>query len=99
MIDPNHKGALNNLGVIRFQAGDCKQARMFFAQALTQAPYDAKTYYLLAKTFLAESNRPAETFRRERLLWVTSNRHPTHHEDPLPLALCRTSCGRRPLAL
>ena len=34
-----------------------------------------------------EARRVAETFRRERLLWVTSNRHATHTEDPLPLAL------------
>lgn len=46
-----------------------------------------------------EGTRQAETFRRERLLWVTSNRHPTHHEDPLPLALGRTSCGWRRFAL
>jgi DNA-binding transcriptional LysR family regulator len=38
-------------------------------------------------------NRPAETFRRERLLWVTSNRHSTHAEEPLPLALGRPSCA------
>jgi hypothetical protein len=67
-IDPNHKGALNNLGVIRFQAGDFKEARMFFEQALTQAPRDAKTYYLLAKTFLAESNRPAATSAIEKAI-------------------------------
>jgi DNA-binding transcriptional LysR family regulator len=42
-----------------------------------------------------ESNRPAEIFRRERLLWVTSNRHSTHLEDRLPLALGRPSCSWR----
>src|SRR5205823_10465315 len=36
--------------------------------------------------------RPAETFRRERLLWVTSYRHPTHLEERLPLALGRPTC-------
>src|SRR5260370_3616802 len=39
-----------------------------------------------------ESKRASETFRRERLLWVTSNRHSTHSETPLPLALRRPSC-------
>jgi hypothetical protein len=58
-IDPRHKGALNNLGVIMLQAGRFPEARRFFEEALTQAPRDAKTYYLLAKTFLAESNWPA----------------------------------------
>ena len=46
-----------------------------------------------------ESNRPSETFRRERLLWVTSARHSTHTEEPLPLALGRTSCGWRRAAI
>jgi DNA-binding transcriptional LysR family regulator len=38
------------------------------------------------------SSRASEVFRRERLLWVTSNRHSTHLEEPLPLALGRPSC-------
>jgi DNA-binding transcriptional LysR family regulator len=46
-----------------------------------------------------EARRVAETFRRERLLWVTSNRHPTHTENPLPLALGRPSCAWRRIAL
>ena len=41
------------------------------------------------------SSRASEAFRRERLLWVTSNRHSTHLEEPLPLALGRPSCGWR----
>jgi DNA-binding transcriptional LysR family regulator len=39
-----------------------------------------------------ESKRASETFRRERLLWVTSNRHSIHLEPRLPLALGRPSC-------
>lgn len=46
-----------------------------------------------------ESKRAAETFRRERLLWVTSSRHPTHQEKPLPLALGRPSCMWRRTAI
>src|SRR3954466_7213314 len=46
-----------------------------------------------------ENKRAAETFRRERLLWVTSNRHSTHLEEPLPLALGRPSCGWRRAAI
>src|SRR3954466_2264275 len=37
----------------------------------------------------------AENFRQERLLWATSNRHSTHLEDGLPLALGRPTCGWR----
>lgn len=46
-----------------------------------------------------EHMRPAETFRRERLLWVTSGRHSTHKEEPLPLALGRPTCAWRKLAM
>jgi DNA-binding transcriptional LysR family regulator len=46
-----------------------------------------------------DGTRPSETFRRERLLWVTSNRHPTHLEAPLPLALGRPTCCWRRAAI
>src|SRR5215207_6023286 len=45
------------------------------------------------------SSRASEVFRRERLLWVTSNRHSVHLEEPLPLALGRPSCGWRRAAI
>jgi DNA-binding transcriptional LysR family regulator len=46
-----------------------------------------------------ESARTVETFRRERLLWVTSNRHAIHMEERLPLALGRPSCNWRRAAI
>jgi DNA-binding transcriptional LysR family regulator len=46
-----------------------------------------------------ETKRAAETFRRERLLWVTSARHSTHIEERLPLALGRPSCSWRRIAV
>ncbi|MGH7098424.1 MAG: LysR substrate-binding domain-containing protein [Stellaceae bacterium] len=46
-----------------------------------------------------DSKRASETFRRERLLWVTSNRHSTHMEERLPLALGRPSCNWRHTAI
>jgi DNA-binding transcriptional LysR family regulator len=46
-----------------------------------------------------EAKRAVETFRRERLLWVTSNRHSTHMEEPLPLALGRPTCNWRATAV
>src|ERR1051325_10315043 len=45
-----------------------------------------------------ESKRASETFRRERLLWVGSNRHSVHTEEPLPLALGRPTCAWRRVA-
>jgi len=46
-----------------------------------------------------EPSQPVESFRRERLLWVASNRHTTHREEPLPLALGRPSCKWREAAI
>ncbi len=46
-----------------------------------------------------ESKRTAETFRRERLLWVTSIRHSTYLEERVPLALGRPSCSWRRTAI
>lgn len=46
-----------------------------------------------------DAKRATETFRRERLLWVTSNRHATHLEERLPLALGRPSCQWRRTAI
>lgn len=46
-----------------------------------------------------EHKRASETFRRERLLWVTSARHSTHLEERLPLALGRPTCSWRRIAV
>jgi DNA-binding transcriptional LysR family regulator len=53
----------------------------------------------LAIVTATESHRATETFRQERLLWVTSNRHAVHMEEPLPLALGPVSCCWRRAAL
>src|SRR5262245_31744871 len=44
-------------------------------------------------------SRPVESFRRERLLWVTSNRHTAHRDDPRRLALGRPDCKWREVAI
>jgi DNA-binding transcriptional LysR family regulator len=46
-----------------------------------------------------ETQKATETFRQERLLWVTSSRHSTHTEEPLPLALGHGSCCWRRSAM
>jgi DNA-binding transcriptional LysR family regulator len=53
----------------------------------------------LAIITATETQRTAEQFRQERLLWVTSVRHATHTENPLPLALGKQSCAWRRIAL
>jgi TolA-binding protein len=51
-IDPTHKGALNNLGVMALEDGKFPEAQEYFRKALKQEPGNAKTYYLLAKAEL-----------------------------------------------
>ncbi|HVF71559.1 MAG TPA: tetratricopeptide repeat protein [Chthoniobacterales bacterium] len=48
-VDAQHKGALNNLGVIALNAKEPVQALDFFGRALLLEPGNAKTHYLLAK--------------------------------------------------
>ena len=55
-IDPTHKSALNNLGVMALEDGKFPEAREYFRTALRQEPENAKTYYLLAKAELALGN-------------------------------------------
>jgi type IV pilus assembly protein PilF len=55
-IDPTHKGALNNLGVMALEDGRFPEAREYFRKALKQELANAKTYYLLAKAELALGN-------------------------------------------
>lgn len=52
-IDRDHKGALNNLGVIALEAHDIAGAKFYFEQALARDPRNAKTHFLLARTSLA----------------------------------------------
>jgi Flp pilus assembly protein TadD len=58
-IDPKHKGALNNLGVIALDARDYPNAESWFRRAAQIEPANAKTHFLLAKTFLGKGNREA----------------------------------------
>jgi Tfp pilus assembly protein PilF len=58
-IDPKHKGALNNLGVIALDARDYANAESWFRRAAQIDPANAKTHFLLAKTFLGKGNREA----------------------------------------
>jgi DNA-binding transcriptional LysR family regulator len=60
---------------------------------------DANELDLAIATNCESGTRTVEIFRRERLLWVGSNRHSTHKEEPLPLALGRPSCSWRRAAL
>jgi hypothetical protein len=56
-VDPHHKGALNNLGVIALEGHDLAAARLYFTAALAQDRHDGKTHFLFAKTAAAQGDR------------------------------------------
>ena len=56
-LDPDHKGAFNNLGVIALDAKEYPEAEKWFRHAEDVDPRNAKTHFLLAKTLLAKNDR------------------------------------------
>jgi tetratricopeptide (TPR) repeat protein len=56
-IDPNHKGALNNLGVLALNENQPAEAVNYFQRALALESRNAKTHYLLAKALDLAGNR------------------------------------------
>jgi hypothetical protein len=74
-IDPEHKGALNNLGVIMLQSGRSLEARHFFEQAAAQAPRDAKAHYLLAKALLNLGDREGAKIEIGRAIALAPDQH------------------------
>src|SRR5262249_33969163 len=58
-LTPHHKGAFNNLGVIALDAKHYDEAENCFRHAEDIDPRNAKTHFLLAKTFLGQNNREA----------------------------------------
>jgi Flp pilus assembly protein TadD len=55
-LDPEHRGALNNLGVIAFDEQRLDVAETWFRRAIGVDPRNGKTHFLLAKALLANGN-------------------------------------------
>jgi len=58
-FDENHRGALNNLGVMALAANRYELAEKWLRRAESIDPRNAKTHFLLAKALLARRNREA----------------------------------------
>ncbi len=56
-FDRQHRGALNNLGVVALEQNDYKAAEDWFHQAEHIDPRNAKIHFLLAKALLARGHR------------------------------------------
>jgi hypothetical protein len=67
-LDPEHRGALNNLGVIAFEEQRLGAAETWFRRALDVDPRNGKTHFLLAKTLLAGGNSTAARVEVDRAL-------------------------------
>lgn len=67
-LDRRHKGALSNLGVLALEQNQLDDAEMYFRQALTYAPNDAKNHFLLARTLFMRGDRAAAAAETKRAL-------------------------------
>src|SRR2546430_6838526 len=56
-LDPKHKGACNNLGVIALDTSQFDEAEKWFRRAEDVDPRNAKTHFLLAKALLGKNER------------------------------------------
>jgi tetratricopeptide (TPR) repeat protein len=56
-LDPKHKGAFNNLGVIALDASEFDAAEKWLRNAEGIDPRNAKTHFLLAKVLLGKHDR------------------------------------------
>ena len=70
-LDPQHAGALNNLGVLAMREERWELASKFFRRAIEQEPDEAKTHYLLAEALLRMGQR--ENARSEILKAIVLN--------------------------
>ncbi|HKS31152.1 MAG TPA: tetratricopeptide repeat protein [Chthoniobacterales bacterium] len=55
-LDPKHKGAFNNLGVIAFDAAEFDNAENWFSRAEQVDPRNPKTHFMLARVFLGKND-------------------------------------------
>ena len=73
-LDPQHSGALNNLGVLALRENRWSLALNFLQHALTGSPNDAKIHYLLASTFLETNDLPPARAQIAAALKISPNR-------------------------
>lgn len=67
-LDRNHRGALNNLGVMALDDHDYDLAENYFRRAEQIEPRNPKTHYLLASVLLANGQREAAAIEIEQAI-------------------------------
>jgi Flp pilus assembly protein TadD len=73
LIDPQHRAALNNLGLLALDEKRFALAEKFFRRALAQEPRNPKTHFLLAKSLLAEGETKAAGLEIDQALSLAPN--------------------------
>ena len=77
--DENHRGALNNLGVMALDANRYDVAEMWLRPAEHVDPRNAKTHFFLAKTLLAKGNRRAAQLEIDTAIRLRPDQHGLTH--------------------
>ena len=72
-VDPKHKGALNNLGVLALNENLPAEAVDYFRRAVALEPHNAKTHYLLAKALDLTGNRAEARTEATRAVELDAN--------------------------
>jgi len=67
-LDPHHRGAINNLGVLALENGQPEVAEQRFREALTIDGRNPKTHFLLAKCLIAKGQNDNARTEIERAL-------------------------------
>lgn len=77
-LDPRHRGAINNLGVLALENGQPDVAERRFREALAIDGRNPKTHFLLAKTLLVEGDRETARVEIDRAISLAPDRSEFH---------------------
>lgn len=72
-LDPKHKGAFNNLGVIALDSKRFDEAEKWLRRAEEVDPRNAKTHFLLAKALLGKTDRAGARIEIDTALELNSS--------------------------
>jgi tetratricopeptide (TPR) repeat protein len=72
-LDPQHRGAINNLGVLALENGQSDVAEQRFREALAIDARNPKTHFLLAKTLIAKGQTESARVEIDRAIGLAPN--------------------------
>jgi hypothetical protein len=72
-LDPRHRGAINNLGVLALEKGQPEVAEQRFREALAIDGRNPKTHFLLAKTLITKGQTESARVEVDRAISLAPN--------------------------